>query len=94
MSQELSIGKLGAVAPFKAKEGTITMTKDSSAQGSRIAPVHSAKFEEVTRTLQEKETAMTNIKNKLEQLKESVILSQKLNLLNGIAKKNLFLQNT
>ena len=45
MSQELSIGKLGAVAPFKAKEGTITMTKDSSAHGSRIAPVHSAALE-------------------------------------------------
>ena len=48
MSQELCIGKLGAVAPFKAKEGTITMTKDSSAHGSRIAPVHSAKLEQGT----------------------------------------------
>jgi hypothetical protein len=48
MSQELSIGKLGAIAPFKAKEGTITMTKDSSAHGSRIAPVHSAKLEQGT----------------------------------------------
>ena len=48
MSQELCIGKLGAVAPFKAKEGTITMTKDSSAHGSRIAPVHSAALEQGT----------------------------------------------
>ena len=44
MTQELNIGKLGAVAPFKALEGTITMTEDSSAFGSKISPVHSAKL--------------------------------------------------
>ena len=44
MTQELNIGKLGAVAPFKALEGTITMTEDSSAFGSKVLPVHSAKL--------------------------------------------------
>ena len=38
------MGKLGVVAPFKAKEGTITITEDSSSHGSRKVPVHSAKL--------------------------------------------------
>lgn len=39
---DINMGKLGVVAPFKAKEGTITITKDSSGHGSRKVPVHSA----------------------------------------------------
>ena len=42
MSQELNIGKLGAVAPFKAKEGTITITETAGAHGAIKAPVLSA----------------------------------------------------
>ena len=43
---DINMGKLGVVAPFKAKEGTITITKDSSAHGSRKVPVHSAALEQ------------------------------------------------
>lgn len=42
MSQELNIGKLGAVAPFKAKEGTVTITESATAHGVVKAPVLSA----------------------------------------------------
>ena len=43
---DLNMGKLGVVAPFKAKEGTITITEDSSAHGGRKVPVHSAKLKQ------------------------------------------------
>ena len=39
---DYNMGKLGVVAPFKAKEGTITIVEDSSAHGSRKVPLHSA----------------------------------------------------
>lgn len=42
MSQELNIGKSGAIAPFKAKEGTITITEGATAHGVMKVPVLSA----------------------------------------------------
>lgn len=39
---EYNMGKLGVVAPFKAKEGTITMSVGSSAHGDIKVPVLSA----------------------------------------------------
>lgn len=42
MSNELCIGKLGAVAPFQAKEGTITITETAGIGGIRKEPVLSA----------------------------------------------------
>lgn len=39
---ELNIGKLGAIAPFKAKEGTITITDGATAHGVMKVPVLSA----------------------------------------------------
>ena len=42
MTQELNIGKLGAIAPFQAKEGTITISEGSTASGVMKVPVLSA----------------------------------------------------
>lgn len=42
MSQEYQMGKLGVVCPFKAKEGTITMTNGATAHGNMKVPVLSA----------------------------------------------------
>ena len=39
MSQELNIGKLGAVAPFKAIEGKIDITETATAHGVVKGPV-------------------------------------------------------
>lgn len=51
MSKELHMGKLGVIAPFKAKEGTITITETAGIGGTRKEPVLSAplvKGQEVT----------------------------------------------
>jgi hypothetical protein len=42
MSENYNMGKLGVVAPFKAKEGTITITDGASAHGTIKVPVLSA----------------------------------------------------
>ena len=42
MSEEYNMGKLGVVAPFKVKEGTITITTTNGVQGDRQEPVLSA----------------------------------------------------
>ena len=39
---EYNMGKLGVVAPFKAKEGTITISEGATAQGTIKVPVLSA----------------------------------------------------
>ena len=49
MVKELNIGKLGAEAPFLAKEGTITITEDSGIGGSLKRPVHSAALKKGTK---------------------------------------------
>lgn len=41
---DLNMGKLGVVAPFKAKEGTISMKNDASGHGSRKVPTLSAEL--------------------------------------------------
>lgn len=42
MSQEYQMGKLGVICPFKAKEGTITITDGATAHGNMKVPVLSA----------------------------------------------------
>ena len=42
MSEQYNMGKLGVVAPFKAKEGTITISEGASAHGTIKVPVLSA----------------------------------------------------
>jgi len=42
MSEEYNMGQLGVVAPFDAKEGTITMTDGATAHGNVKVPVLSA----------------------------------------------------
>ena len=44
MSDILSIGQLGVVAPFKAKEGSITMKNGATAHGNIKVPVLSAEL--------------------------------------------------
>ena len=45
MSQEFNMGKLGVVAPFKALEGTVTITKTAGVGGSKLEPVLSAQLQ-------------------------------------------------
>ena len=42
MSEQYNMGKLGVVAPFKAKEGTITISEGATAHGTIKVPVLSA----------------------------------------------------
>lgn len=42
MSEEYQMGKLGVICPFKAKEGTITITDGATAHGNLRVPVLSA----------------------------------------------------
>lgn len=42
MSEEYQMGKLGVICPFKAKEGTITITDGATAHGNLKVPVLSA----------------------------------------------------
>lgn len=42
MSENLDYGALGVIAPFKCKEGTITITEGASAHGTINVPVLSA----------------------------------------------------
>ena len=45
MSEQYNMGQLGVVAPFKVKEGTITMTTTNGVGGDKIEPVLSAAVE-------------------------------------------------
>ena len=42
MSENYNMGQLGVIAPFKAKEGTITITEGASAHGNIKVPVMGA----------------------------------------------------
>lgn len=42
MSEEYQMGKLGVICPFKAKEGSVTMTDGATAHGNLRVPVLSA----------------------------------------------------
>lgn len=46
MSEQYNMGKLGAVCPFKAKEGTITISEGATAHGTVKVPVLSAPLKE------------------------------------------------
>ena len=46
MSEQYNMGKLGVVCPFKAKEGTITISEGATAHGTLKVPVLSAPLKE------------------------------------------------
>ena len=46
MSEQYNMGKLGVVCPFKAKEGTITISEGATAHGTVKVPVLSAPLKE------------------------------------------------